>query len=221
MPLEIQSALLRVLESRLVTPLGSARKIPIDVHLIAATNRNLLNYVNEGKFRLDLFYRINVIRLGIMPLRERLDDLPLFVSYFIASISESSHKEIRTMVPEVMDLFSKYPCQGNIRELRNVLERVVNKSRRNVIIISDISLDQPISGLSSNINNALYQSPKTLAEEIAPVDKYIDRVNSDYKEYEANEIKRLMKNFNDNKSAVVKEFGIARSTLYAKLKEIY
>lgn len=221
MPLEIQSVLLRVLETRLVTPLGSARKIPIDVHLITATNRNLLNYVNEGKFRLDLFYRINVIRLDIMPLRERLDDLPLLVSYFITDISESSHKEIKTVAPEVMELFAKYPWQGNIRELRNVLERAVNKSQGNVITISDISLDQPISGLSSNITNSLYQSPEILTEKIAPADKYINRVNSDYKEYEANEIKRLMKNFNNNKSAVAKELGIARSTLYAKLKEIY
>jgi DNA-binding NtrC family response regulator len=124
LPLPLQAKLLSVLERRKVTPVGSVEPRPIDVRVIAATNRNLAREVNEGHFRADLFFRLAVVRLRVPPLRERLDDIPQLVEGFLASLREreGSHVPL-TLSPLELARLSASPWAGNVRELRNAVER--------------------------------------------------------------------------------------------------
>ncbi len=128
LPLELQPKLLRVLEERAVRRLGDGRRIDVDVRLIAATNRNLKNEVTAGTFRRDLYFRLNVIRVVMPPLRKRLDDLPLLSQ---AILSEEPG-EPRLLRPETLEMLAAYPWPGNVRELRNVLSRAATFATREI-----------------------------------------------------------------------------------------
>jgi transcriptional regulator with GAF, ATPase, and Fis domain len=120
--LELQTKLLRVLQEGEFERLGSPRTIKVNVRLIAATNRNLLQEVSSGRFREDLFYRLNVFPITIPPLRERLDDIPLLVWEFVRELNEKMGKRISRISKKEMSSLQAYPWPGNIRELRNVIE---------------------------------------------------------------------------------------------------
>jgi len=124
-PLELQSKLLRVLQEHEFERLGATRTIRVDVRLIAATNRDLTKMVAEQKFREDLYYRLNVFPVSVPPLRERRDDIPLLVRYFVQQFARRSDKKIETVPAETMEAFVRWPWPGNIRELQNVIERAV------------------------------------------------------------------------------------------------
>lgn len=123
--LTTQAKILRVLQTREFEALGSTRTQKVDVRIIAATNRNLDAMVREGRFRDDLFYRLNVFPLVLPPLRERLEDLPLLAHHFLRTYREKNRRDIKALAPEVLQAFQGYPWPGNIRELENVIERGV------------------------------------------------------------------------------------------------
>jgi two-component system response regulator HydG len=123
--LTTQAKILRVLQTREFEALGSTRTQKVDVRIIAATNRNLDAMVREGRFRDDLFYRLNVFPLVLPPLRERLEDLPLLAHHFLRTYREKNRRDIKSLAPEGLQAFRDYPWPGNIRELENVIERGV------------------------------------------------------------------------------------------------
>jgi transcriptional regulator with GAF, ATPase, and Fis domain len=125
LPLDVQVKLLRVLEEREIERLGGSRSIRIDTRVIAATHRNLEQRVGEGSFREDLFYRLNVFPMLVPPLRERAEDIPLLVRRFVDEFSKAFGKRIETIPRDTMDALQRYPWPGNIRELRNVVERAM------------------------------------------------------------------------------------------------
>jgi len=125
LPLNIQAKLLRVLEEGAFRRVGGLRDIPLDVRVIAASNRNLRAESEAGKFRLDLYYRLSVIQIEIPALRERGDDVLILADYYIRQFNERLRKHIRGMSAEVADIFRRYSWPGNVRELRNVIERVM------------------------------------------------------------------------------------------------
>jgi transcriptional regulator with GAF, ATPase, and Fis domain len=125
LPADVQVKLLRVLEERRIERLGSPRSIPVDVRIIAATHRNLQTKVAEGTFRDDLFYRLNVFPVDVPPLRERPEDIPLFVRQFVDEYAEMFGKHVDLVTPANMLSLQHYPWPGNIRELRNVVERAM------------------------------------------------------------------------------------------------
>jgi PAS domain S-box-containing protein len=118
----IQAKLLRVLQDKVFEPLGGVQSIKADVRIIAATNRNLSQLVEEGTFRTDLYYRINVFRLELPPLQERMEDIPLLVNHFVAKFSALKGKEISGVSPEALAILMKYDYPGNVRELENIIE---------------------------------------------------------------------------------------------------
>jgi formate hydrogenlyase transcriptional activator len=124
-PLELQPKLLRVLQEQEFERLGGTRTIRVDVRLVAATNRDLAQMVAEGRYRSDLYYRLNVFPLLLPPLRERPDDIPRLVRHFTQRFARRMGRRIETIPSEVMDALVHYPWQGNIRELQNVVERAV------------------------------------------------------------------------------------------------
>src|ERR1700758_2931174 len=125
LPAEIQIALLRVLQEREIERVGASKPIAVDVRVLAATHRNLNTLVAEGKFRRDLLYRLNVVPIQMPSLRERTDDIPLLVEYFIGRFGKKVGKKFRTIDETTLNLFKTYPWPGNIRELQNVIERAV------------------------------------------------------------------------------------------------
>ncbi|HEY1340045.1 MAG TPA: sigma 54-interacting transcriptional regulator, partial [Bryobacteraceae bacterium] len=132
-PLELQSKLLRVLQEREFERLGSSRTIRTDARLVGATNRDLKALVEEHHFRADLFYRLNVFPLTVPPLRERREDIPLLVRYFVQQNARRMNKHISTIPADAMEALTRYDWPGNIRELQNFIERAVIVSPGNVL----------------------------------------------------------------------------------------
>ncbi|MEL1136083.1 sigma 54-interacting transcriptional regulator [Desulfitobacterium sp. THU1] len=210
MPLEMQSVLLRVLEERMITRVGGSKPIPVDVKVITATNKNLLESIKAKEFRLDLYYRLNVIKIDIPPLRQRPEDIPLLVEHFVAQFNVILHKNIANVTPEVMELLQNYPWPGNVRELRNVIERSMNICRTNELVIENI----PKEIMSKNFSS--------LVSDNAPSEVYKDKILQEFTEKvnEKNKILELMNRYAGNKSRVAKDLGISRTTLYRKLDEM-
>jgi DNA-binding NtrC family response regulator len=121
----IQVKLLRVLQEREIERLGSNKPIPVDVRLVAATNRDLEQAVQAGSFRADLFYRLQVVHIHLPPLRERPEDIPLLVEYFIRKYAEENRRAMRAVCPDTLKLLQAYPWPGNVRELENTIESAV------------------------------------------------------------------------------------------------
>jgi formate hydrogenlyase transcriptional activator len=125
LPLETQVKLLRVLQEQEFEPVGSSRTLRIDVRVIAATNRDLAEALRAGRFREDLFYRLNVFPIEVPPLRERRSDIAQLVTFFVSHFARKFHKRVVAVAPETMTRLTSYPWPGNIRELQNVIERAV------------------------------------------------------------------------------------------------
>jgi two-component system response regulator HydG len=143
MSLGMQVKLLRVLQEREITRVGGEEVIPIDVRLIAATNRDLLREIAAGRFREDLFYRLNVVTLHVPPLRERIEDIPLLAQDFLIRFTEKNRKPIRGFTPQAMDRLLRHPWPGNVRELMNAVERGVVLSRGDYLDEAELALLLP------------------------------------------------------------------------------
>ncbi|XPV76803.1 MAG: sigma-54-dependent transcriptional regulator [Desulfovibrio sp.] len=157
MPAALQAKLLRALQEKIVEPLGSVTPVATDVRIIAATNRNLMEEIQQGKFREDLYYRLSVLEIRIPPLKDRLDDLPLLTSFLLRKLGKKNHKEIRDVSPAFLDGLSKYHWPGNVRELENVLERALVLSRADTLT-PDL-LPAQVSQAQSPQNSGVHYSP--------------------------------------------------------------
>ena len=138
MPLSMQVKLLRVIQEREITRVGGEQEIPVNVRLIAATNRDLATLIKSGQFREDLYYRLNVVNIDIPPLRERREDIALLAQHFLTQFAEQNRKEIKGFTPETMDRMIRYDWPGNIRELMNAIERGVVLARGPFLDETDI-----------------------------------------------------------------------------------
>ncbi len=132
-PLDLQAKLLRAIQERVIEPLGSVRSRPVDVRILAATNRDLRRAVAAGTFREDLFFRLNVLEVESPPLRQRLEDLPLLVSHLLPRLAEKNRKAVRGVSPAFLRCLAEYSWPGNVRELENVLERALILSRSDLL----------------------------------------------------------------------------------------
>jgi PAS domain S-box-containing protein len=210
----VQARLLRVLQEREVMRLGDDKVIPIDVRVITATNRNLPEMIAENKFREDLFYRINVLNLWIPPLRERKDDILLFVDEFKKEFCQRFNKSIPNLSEGAMEILENYYWPGNIRQLRNVVERIVILNPDGLSISSKI-VKQALQDF--NFESDLI---KGIEKEEKDKIKYLTDIVEEYslEELEAYIIRQILKEVDGNKSEAARKLGIARSTLRRKLK---
>jgi transcriptional regulator with GAF, ATPase, and Fis domain len=144
LPLELQSKLLRVIQHNEFERLGSSHTIKVDVRIIATTNRDLEEEIRKGRFRQDLYYRLNVFPITVPPLRQRKDDIPMMVQSFIERYSRKLGKQIMTIKKETMNALQDYPWPGNVRELENIIERAVIMSPGPVLqLIDKLELSSP------------------------------------------------------------------------------
>jgi len=195
MPLEVQPKLLRILESNQLIRVGGNKIIPIDVRIISSSNQDLSLLVKEGKFRGDLYYRLNVITIEIPPLRERKDDIPILVRYFCNRIKPGIEID-----EKVLKAFYKYNWPGNIRELENVIERAILISKNNKITIDLIP--ENIKCFKANNSNFMDNNKK-----ISLID------------FEKEAVLKALQGAKGNISKASKSLGIDRSTLYRKIKK--
>jgi PAS domain S-box-containing protein len=167
LPLELQIALLRVLQEREIERVGSNRAIPVDVRVLAATHRDLDTLVAEGKFRQDLLYRLRVVPIQMPSLRERADDIPVLVDYFIGRFGKKVGKRFRTIDKRTVELFEAYPWPGNVRELQNVIERAVILSEGDIFSVDETWFKPQASqlpGPTVALNGALQRQEKEMIE---------------------------------------------------------
>lgn len=193
----VQVKLLRVLEERVIERVGSNTPISVDIRVIAATNKKLSEEIKEGRFREDLYYRLNVIKIEMPPLRERREDIPLLIDNFIKEFSQVHNIEITNVDKKVYKLLSSLQWEGNVRELRNTVETMVVMSK-------DGKIDE------SNIPNWVLTSS---------TDDFIIDKEMTLEELEKKYINHLLSKNNFNKVQVAKILGIERATLYRKLKD--
>jgi DNA-binding NtrC family response regulator len=198
-PLPLQVKFLRAIQEKEVTPLGSTRPVRVDVRIIAATNRNLEDTVRDGRFRTDLFYRLNVVPIHLPPLRERRDDIALLVEHFIGDFSRIYGVEPKRVTPEAMRCIVDYSWPGNIRELQNAIERAFALSSEPEIAPQDL----PPAVLRG-------ASPEVSAEagDVLPLD-----------EMEKRAIMAALHRSRGNKNEAARILGIDRQRLYRKIEK--
>jgi DNA-binding NtrC family response regulator len=198
LPPELQVKLLRVLQEMQVRPVGSTKAFPVDVRVIAATNRNLEQAMKSGIFRQDLFYRLNVIRITLSPLRERREDMPALVNHFIRRFNKRFRRDVKGITPDALTALATYDFPGNVRELENVIERAFAMGSREYITLADLPSLSTRPTLTPTVDT---KSVPTLAE----VEKEL--------------ILRALAVHNNDKEEAARALGISRRTIYRRLKE--
>ncbi len=197
--ISLQTKLLRVLQERELVRLGSNNRIKVNFRLICSTNKDIKREVSEGRFREDLFYRINAIEITLPPLRERKDDIPLLISKFVNEFCIRENKRVQVS-KEAMEILQEYVWPWNIRQLRNIIERAVVVANGNSISIRD--LPEEILSISNHKMTNNNHSMRSL------------------KEMEIQAIRDAIKESNGNKSKAAKMLGISRTAFYKRLREI-
>jgi transcriptional regulator with PAS, ATPase and Fis domain len=204
--LSMQVKLLRVLQERKVRPVGSDRFYPVDVRIISATNRNLLLCVQEGKFRMDLYYRVAVIPLALPPLRERPQDILRLAGHFIDKHQKKERRNLKTLSLPAQQLLLQYPWPGNIRELENAIEHALAMSRESEISPTCLPLQ------------ILYpQTPMPTACPTGPVAGRSGSTQRQERQYRA--ILEAIANQDGHLGAAARELGLSRVTLWRKMKK--
>ena len=206
MKLSLQGKLLRVLEERTVRPIGGSEEIPIDVTVIATTNRNLKDAVEKGEFRMDLFYRLNTFYLLVPPLRDRKDDIPLLARHYLSQFATRFKKKtVKSLAPETEEVLKSYPWPGNIRELRNLVERLV------VLESADVLLPEHLPNWLMGPSSVISRTPDgkfTLPENGISLD-----------ELEKDLILQALERTKNNKAQAAKLLKISYDTLRYQVKK--
>jgi two-component system nitrogen regulation response regulator GlnG len=199
MDLPVQAKLLRALETRVISPVGSNEEHPVDVRVVAVTHRPLRKLAEEGTFREDLYFRLQVIHIDLPPLCQRRDDIPLLVISFLGRLNEEHGRDVRAVSPEAMGALQGYRWPGNIRELRNVLEGIVVLSGKDEIGLEDLPAE--LRGGQAGDHTPRYRPGLTLAD------------------LECEAIQECLHQTGGNRQRTAKLLGISTRTLLRKIRE--
>ncbi len=200
LPLTLQAKILRALQERIVEPLGGVTPVSIDVRFIAATNRDLPAMIADGKFREDLYYRLNVLEIHIPPLRERIEDIPLLVDYLLDKLGRKNNRPIRTVSREFLDALCRHEWRGNVRELENVLERALILCRTDMLDVRDLPDHLRAPGASAPSRQAHPgENPLETAERQA--------------------LQETLRKYAGHRERTAQALGISRRTLQYRLKK--
>jgi transcriptional regulator with PAS, ATPase and Fis domain len=200
LPLTVQTKLLKVLEQKTLRRLGGIQETKIDVRVVAATNRELGKEVKAGRFRADLYYRLNVASITLPPLRSRPEDIRVLAQFFFNDLSVLFGKKLRPLTPKVMDTLVAYSWPGNVRELKNVIERAILYSKGPILTLDDLPQEIIRPPLP-----ATGESP-----DLGPMSR---------EEAEKENIRKALESFRGHKTKVAQHLGVSRTTLLAKIKK--
>ena len=209
MPLELQAKLLRVLQERELQRLGSSETIHVDVRVIAASNADLQDRIRQGRFREDLYYRLNVVPLRMPPLRERRSDVPLLIDHFVAKVCGNEDLPIKRVTPEAKERLSRLSWPGNVRQLENLVEMAIAMcSDRDTLASADFGL------FPANLQNTPVESSADLSAVFHKPMKFETAVS----DYERSILNMALAQTGGNKTAAAELLGMKRTTLIMKLR---
>ena len=226
--LSVQAKLLRVLEEGAFRRVGGLRDLPLDVRVIAASNRDLKSESEAGRFRLDLYYRLSVIQIDIPPLRDRGDDAILLAQHYIQQFNERLRKRVSGITPEVAEIFRKYPWPGNVRELRNVIERVMILEDGDLItptylprgIESDLVDDGRAAATASGTRNSRSGQDTKREEQSAATYFRLPTEGVILEDVEMSLVRQALERSNGNQTRAAELLGISRDQLRYRLKKL-
>ena len=208
MPLHLQAKILRVLQDKKLTPIGSNKVVQLDVRVVAATNKNLKQLMEENKFREDLYYRLNVIPITVPPLRKRLDDIEKLSYHFLKRYNESFAKNVTKIDDDVLQIFMEYDWNGNIRELENVIEYMMNVTENDTLTLESL----PSNMLEKKSDKVVNLEVDERSQRVVPLS-----------ELEKNEIKKALDIYGydtKGKKMAARKLGIGIATLYRKIEHM-
>jgi transcriptional regulator of acetoin/glycerol metabolism len=219
MPLDMQTYLLRVLEEGEVVPLGAQKPIRLDVRVIAATNRDLLTAVDEGRFRRDLYYRLNILCIHVPPLRKRVDDIPLLIEFHLKKACREIGRSPIKIHESTTHLLQEYKWSGNVRELRNIVYRMATNTPGSVLEVSDLPYE--IRSSIAHENN-IRETPIKKSEQYSENQFYETKMfkETTIKDQELEMILTVLDKLNGNVTEAARRLGIHRSTIYRKLRTL-
>ena len=215
LPLAMQVKLLRAIQEKAVRPVGDTKEIPVDIRLLSATHKNLAELVQDGSFRQDLFYRINVIELAVPPLRDRTDDIALLANHILERIAREYECDAATLSQDAVNRLKEHDFPGNVRELENILERAFTLCDAEKISASDLHLGNGLGAGASDINvgtNA-NTSPAPVPEGDIDLEGYLESI-------ERQAIEKALEATRWNKTAAAKRLGISFRALRYRLKKL-
>jgi two-component system, NtrC family, response regulator AtoC len=222
--LPLQVKLLTVLDDREFFPLGSQKKVKVDVRLITGTHRDLRKMVKEGGFREDLFFRLNVLRIHLPPLREREGDIRLLIDHFLQSFAATLEKNTKRLSPEALRVLLSYPYPGNVRELRNIIEYAVNICREEIIDLDHLPSHILTEAAPSKDEDSLPAMPAS--ESVPPprqspanFPQNLHGQAANWRDIERQNILDALVQSNGNRSEAAKKLAWGRTTLWRKIKE--
>lgn len=201
MPVELQAKLLRVLESGEFIKVGDTRPVKVNVRIIAATNRNLQEEVNQARFREDLYYRLNVFTIALPALRERKKDIPVLADYFLHQFAQKTNQRINSMSPDFLEHLQQHEWKGNIRELKNIMERAVILATGDTLTTDSLPLE-----LQSDLSYT-HKTATLSAFDLSSVEKL--------------HIQRVLNHTKGNKTEAARLLNIGLTTLYRKIEEYH
>ncbi|MEG3638782.1 sigma-54 interaction domain-containing protein [Magnetococcus sp. PR-3] len=214
---KLQVKMLRVLQERTVEPVGALKTLEVNVRVIAATHKNLAKEVEEGRFREDLFYRLNVVPIQVPALRERLDDIPLLVEHFMEKCAARSNCPAVNIGPQVMEIFQRYSWKGNVRELENLMERLLVLADEEVIFddLPEIMLD------ASNHTEPVETEDRVPVQafKVAYDNDGVTDFNREVEQYENHLILGALNRTGWNKNKAAQLLKLNRTTLVEKIKK--
>jgi DNA-binding NtrC family response regulator len=228
--LDMQVKLLRALQEGEVDPIGAKRPVKVDVRIISATNRDLAELTKEGRFREDLFYRLNVFPIFVPPLRERRDDIPALARHFITRFAVEEHKPVAGLTPEAADLLERYSWPGNVRQLENTIFRAVVLCDGSLLDVCDFPQIASAMGVearprrAASVADAQALAAATFSPALPPTPYTMTVVDAAghmrrMEDMESEIIRTAISRYDGHMSEVARRLGIGRSTLYRKLKE--
>jgi len=232
LPLDAQVKLLRAIQEGEIDPVGGKRTVKVDIRLISASNRNLLELVRQGKFREDLFYRLNVFPITIPPLRNRREEIPELASRFIARIGAEEGRHIRAITPAAVELLQKYDWPGNVRQLENVMFRAIILSDGPELTVDEFpQIAREVDGYEARIPPIIAPAPRIerSEQEVIRVEvrdpSALALLNGTgdvrkLEEVESEAIKFAIEHYRGQMSKIARKLGIGRSTLYRKLRDL-
>ena len=209
-PIEMQAKLLRVLQESEIEHVGGIQTLKIDIRLIAATNKDLAEEVQQGRFREDLYYRLNVVPIYLPPLRERMDDLSHLVDFFIQKYNKKLGRRVEGIDKKTMEVFLTYMWPGNIRQLENVLERMILLSDHDVLMMKNIPME---------MTQSISMVTPTLTPETMSAGSFKEIVKETTQRIEKDLIVSALQDTHGNVTQAAKKLGISRKSLQNKMKE--
>ncbi|MEG2005471.1 MAG: sigma-54 dependent transcriptional regulator, partial [Bilophila sp.] len=208
--LRMQVKLLRAIQQREIQRVGSDKTLRVDVRIVAATNRDLLDEVAAGRFREDLYYRLNVVNIRVPALCERQEDIPQLAQYFLEAFGQRNRKDVKGFTPLAMDMLVRYAWPGNVRELENAVERAV------VLLFGNHVSERELPLVVTQAYHTNPEAPVSLGQ--GTPEASFSPLEGTLEEVEREVILRMLDTVGDNKSEAAKRLGISRKTLHSKLK---